>query len=85
MEKEQLDIISVHEFDPRRLKRRGQKRTAITGLLAQGSCRAGLHKRNLRVNESANRFYSKKVIYFLKQYYCIAERHIKNLLEPNQI
>jgi len=30
------------EFDPRRLKAKGQKRTATAGLLAPGSCKAGL-------------------------------------------
>lgn len=33
---------TIPEFDPRRLKAKGQKCTATTGLLALGSCNAGL-------------------------------------------
>lgn len=39
----EVKMFSSPEVVPRRLKATGQKRTATTGLLAPGSCSAGLH------------------------------------------
>jgi hypothetical protein len=53
----------------------GQKRTATTGLLAPGSCRAGLHVRNIEKMTARQKKSPSNLFYYLQESLSHIEMH----------